>query len=77
MLLKMLVAAEQRGSHAVKGREFVGLTRYSKTSVSDLSVWTMSCSVTMLACFKSFSNETKDTEEVDGCNPTQVGHIHY
>lgn len=34
------------------------LTRYSKTSVSDLSVWTMSCSVTMLACFRSFSNDT-------------------
>lgn len=38
---------------------FSGLTRYSKTSVSDLSVWTMSCSVTMLACFRSFSRDTK------------------
>lgn len=37
------------------------LTRYSNTSVSDLSVWTMSCSVTMLACFRSFSNDTAAT----------------
>lgn len=46
-------------SHAGGCRGFAGLTRYSKTSVSDLSVWTMSCSVTMLACFRSFSRDTK------------------
>lgn len=41
------------------GSAFEGLTRYSNTSVSDLSVWTISCSVTMLACFRSFSNDTE------------------
>ena len=39
-------------------KEDVVLTRYSKTSVRDLSVWMMSCSVTMLACFRSFSKDT-------------------
>lgn len=34
-------------------------TRYSKTSVRDLSVWTMSCNVTMLACFRSFRSDTE------------------
>lgn len=34
------------------------LTRYSKTSVRLLSVCTMSCNVTMFACFRSFSNDT-------------------
>lgn len=34
-------------------------TRYSKTSVRHLSVWMMSCSVTMFACFKSFRRETE------------------
>ena len=38
------------------------LTRYSKTSVRLLSVWTMSCKVTMLACFRSFSNDTGERE---------------
>lgn len=37
-------------------------TRYSKTSVRLLSVWTMSCNVTMLACFRSFSSDTKKTQ---------------
>lgn len=50
-------------SHAGReGRGSVILTRYSKTNVSDLSVWTMSCSVTMLACFRSFSNDTAGEE---------------
>ena len=34
------------------------LTRYSKTRVKDLSVWTMSCKVTIFACFRSFNSET-------------------
>lgn len=51
-----------------EGRSFVGLTRYSKTSVSDLSVWMMSCSVTMLACFRSFSNDTRGKERGDSCD---------
>lgn len=34
------------------------LTRYSNTSVRHLSVWIMSCRVTILACFKSFSRDT-------------------
>lgn len=46
---------ESRGG---RGEGCLVLTRYSKTSVSDLSVWTMSCSVTMLACFRSFRRET-------------------
>lgn len=33
------------------------LTTYSKTKVSVSRVWTMSCSVTMLLCFSSFSSE--------------------
>lgn len=37
-----------------------GPTRYSKTSMRLLSVWTMSCSVTMLACLRSFSSDTRD-----------------
>ena len=41
-------------------RDAEGLTRYSKTSVRLLSVWTMSCSVTMLACLRSFSNDTTE-----------------
>lgn len=42
------------------------LTRYSKTSVRLLSVWTMSCKVTMLACFRSFSNDTGEWEGKKG-----------
>ena len=38
------------------------VTRYSKTSVRLLSVCTMSCNVTMLACFRSFSNDTTETD---------------
>lgn len=36
-----------------------GLTRYSNTSVRDFCVWMMSWSVTMLACFRSFSRDTE------------------
>lgn len=39
----------------------IPLTRYSKTSVRHLSVWIMSWSVTILACFKSFSRDTRET----------------
>lgn len=35
------------------------LTRYSKTSVRQRSVWIMSCRVTMLACFRFFSSDTE------------------
>ena len=38
------------------------LTRYSKTRVRLLSVWMMSCSVTILACFRSFNNDTGERE---------------
>ena len=38
------------------------LTRYSKTRVRLLSVWIMSCSVTILACFRSFNNDTGERE---------------
>lgn len=38
------------------------LTRYSKTSVRLLSVWTMSCRVTMLECLRSFNNDTAETK---------------
>ncbi|TNN82112.1 hypothetical protein EYF80_007758 [Liparis tanakae] len=51
-----------------EGQGSVGLTRYSNTSVSDFSVWMMSCSVTMLACFRSFSNDTRGKEGEDGVN---------
>ena len=35
------------------------LTRYSKTSVSDFGVCTISWRVTIFACFKSFKSDTK------------------
>lgn len=35
------------------------LTRYSNTRVRQRSVWMMSCSVTMLACFRFFSSDTE------------------
>lgn len=38
------------------------LTRYSNTRVRQRSVWMMSCSVTMLACFRFFSRDTGRTE---------------
>lgn len=38
------------------------LTRYSKTSVNDRSVCTISCKVTMLMCFRSLNNETIQRE---------------
>ena len=37
---------------------FRSLSTYSKTSVNDLSVCTMSCNVTMLICLRSLNNET-------------------
>lgn len=39
------------------------LTKYSKTSVRDFSVWIMSCSVTMLACLRSLSRDTVESTE--------------
>lgn len=38
---------------------WVCVTRYSKTSVRDFCVWMMSWSVTILACFRSFSRDTE------------------
>ena len=40
-------------------RTFRLLTKYSKTRVRDFSVWMMSWSVTIFACFRSLSNETE------------------
>lgn len=37
---------------------FRSLSRYSNTNVRQRSVWMMSCSVTMFACFKFFSRDT-------------------
>ena len=39
------------------------LTRYSKTRVRLLSVWMMSCNVTILACFRSFNNDTGERDK--------------
>lgn len=52
------------GSHAGREKKAVVLTRYSKTSVRDLSVWMISCSVTMLACLRSFSSDTIKRRQV-------------
>lgn len=43
------------------------LTRYSNTSVRDFCVWMMSWSVTMLACFRSFSRDT-ERDKTDTAN---------
>lgn len=43
------------------------LTRYSNTSVRHLSVWIMSWRVTILACFKSFSSDTRRGRHIRDC----------
>ena len=45
-----------------KDHDALRRTRYSKTRVRLLSVWMMSCNVTMLACFRSFNNDTGERD---------------
>lgn len=39
------------------------LTKYSKTRVRDLSVWIMSCNVTMFECFNSLNKDTEKNQK--------------
>lgn len=50
------------------------LTRYSNTSVRHLSVWIMSWRVTILACFKSFSRDTRRGKRIRQCQAS-IGNL--